>query len=50
MNRYKIIATDLDGTLFDSQKRVSPENRAAIREITKRGIAVVPSSMGTFAR
>ena len=49
MNRYKIIATDLDGTLFDSQKRVSPENRAAIREITKRGIAVVPSSGRTLS-
>ena len=49
MKRYKIIATDLDGTLFDSQKRVSPENRAAIRALTELGIAVVPSSGRTLS-
>ena len=41
---YKIIATDLDGTLFNSQGKISDENFEAIKELTDRGILVVPAS------
>lgn len=41
---YKIIATDLDGTLFNSQGKISEENLEAIKELTDLGILVVPAS------
>ena len=44
MNTYKIISTDLDGTLFDEKGHISAENEAAIRELTARGVLVVPNS------
>ena len=44
MPRYKIIATDLDGTLLNSQGTVSEENLAAIHEMTEMGVFFVPSS------
>ncbi|MBQ2757302.1 MAG: HAD family phosphatase [Clostridia bacterium] len=44
MSSYKIISTDLDGTLFDEHGRISPENEAAIRELCARGVLVVPNS------
>lgn len=44
MSTYKIISTDLDGTLFDEKGRISPENDAAIKELTARGVLVVPNS------
>lgn len=48
MPRYKIIATDLDGTLFDSRGAISEENVAAIRALTEKGVWVVPSSGRTL--
>ncbi|MBQ4273376.1 MAG: HAD hydrolase family protein, partial [Clostridia bacterium] len=44
MSSYKIISTDLDGTLFDEHGRISPENEAAIKELCARGVLVVPNS------
>lgn len=44
MSTYKIISTDLDGTLFDEHGGISPENEAAIRELHERGVLVVPNS------
>lgn len=47
---------DLDGTLFDDEKRVSPENRAAIESFVKQGgkfgVATgrAPSIIGTIER
>ena len=41
---YKIIASDMDGTLLNTQGVVSPENLAAIHEMTERGILFVPAS------
>ena len=38
MLKYKIIATDLDGTLLDHDCRVSEENFAAIRALTEKGV------------
>ena len=36
----KLIALDIDGTLLDSQSRLSPENAAAIAQIVERGVRV----------
>ena len=41
---YKLIASDLDGTLLNSEQNASPENLEAIREITRRGVKFVPST------
>lgn len=37
----KLLALDLDGTLFNSQKEISPDNRRAIAKARERGIKVV---------
>lgn len=41
---YKIITTDLDGTLLNKEGKVSPENWEAIRQLHEMGIYVVPAS------
>ena len=41
--RIRIIALDLDGTLLDSQKRLSDANRCALEEATAKGILIVPT-------
>ncbi len=41
---YRIFFTDLDGTLLDSQKQVSPALRALLGRMTKRGKRLVLSS------
>ncbi len=38
---YKLLATDLDGTLFSSDGGISECNRRAIREASERGVHVV---------
>lgn len=43
----KLIACDLDGTLLDSQGRLSPENLDAIRRMTDKAIALCPPAAGT---
>lgn len=40
----KIISLDLDGTLLDSQKRLSEENRAALEEAAAKGVHIVPTT------
>lgn len=42
MEKYKLIACDLDGTLVDSEGRISEENRRAIGRLAERGIYFVP--------
>ncbi|MCZ8522362.1 MULTISPECIES: Cof-type HAD-IIB family hydrolase [Paenibacillus] len=44
MQRYKLIALDLDGTLLTDDKSISAENRAAILEATDRGVTVAFST------
>lgn len=44
MKNYKVVVSDLDGTLLDDDKKISPENFDAIREMTDRGINFVASS------
>ena len=43
-NDIRIIALDLDGTLLDSQKRLSEVNRAALERAAAKGIHVVPTT------
>jgi len=40
----RIVALDLDGTLLDSQKRLSEGNRAALERVAKAGVMVVPTT------
>lgn len=42
MTEIKLIALDLDGTLLDSQKRLSSGNRAALLKCMDHGIWIVP--------
>lgn len=44
MPKYKIVASDLDGTLFNTAVEVSEENLAAIKEMDEMGVHFVPSS------
>ena len=45
----KILALDLDGTLLNSQKRLSERNRAALERAAAHGVEVVPTT-GRFFR
>ena len=44
MDDIKIIALDLDGTLLDSEKRLSEVNRAALERAAKKGVLIVPTT------
>lgn len=49
MSRYKAVASDLDGTLFNKEMRVSEENLSAIEKIAKLGVEFVPTTGRTLA-
>ena len=42
--RIRLIALDLDGTLLDSQKRLSEANRAALARAAEAGALIVPTT------
>lgn len=44
MSRYKLIALDMDGTLLTEDKKVSEENKAALRAARDAGITVIFST------
>ena len=44
MAEIKIIALDLDGTLLDSEKRLSEVNRDALARATEKGVLIVPTT------
>ena len=46
---YRLLASDLDGTLLDRSGRISKENWDAIAEMTKRGVYFVPASGRCFS-
>lgn len=48
MRSYRIVASDLDGTLFDAHAEISVENREAIKELNRRGVQFVPCTGRTF--
>lgn len=49
MKHYKIVASDLDGTLLNNQGKVSEENKKAIDELLAEGVHFVPCSGRTFS-
>ena len=49
MNEIKLIALDLDGTLFDNSGQISPTNKKEIEIAIKKGIAVVISTGRPFS-
>ncbi len=44
MDGIRILALDLDGTLLDSGKNLTPGNRAALEDAAAKGILVVPTT------
>lgn len=44
MSEIKIIGLDLDDTLFNSAKEITPRTMAAIQEAARRGITVLPAT------
>ena len=44
MGKIRLIAFDLDGTLFNDKKEVTPENFAALERAANMGIEIVPST------
>ena len=48
-SQYKMVASDLDGTLLNSKKQISQENQVAIEELQKRNIHFVPASGRAWA-
>ncbi len=42
--KYKLVASDLDGTMLDNNSNASYENLLAVSEITKKGVCFVPCS------
>ena len=40
----RVIALDLDGTLFNSQKEVSQHTKDVLEECSRRGIIVMPAT------
>ena len=49
MKKYKVVVSDLDGTLLNEKKEISEENLLAIREMTERGVHFVASSGRCFS-
>ena len=44
MAEIKIVALDLDGTLLDSEKRLSEANRKALERAAEKGVLIVPTT------
>jgi len=44
MKKYKVVVSDLDGTLLNNKKEISDENKAAIIKMRELGIPFVASS------
>ena len=44
MRNIRLIALDLDGTLLNSDKKLTPENEAALRRASEAGIEIVPAT------
>jgi len=45
---YKLVAMDLDGTLFNPAREISPKNQKAIESLKERGVYVVIASGRTY--
>lgn len=42
MKDIRLVALDLDGTVFNDKKEITPRTLAAIRAACARGVAVLP--------
>lgn len=49
MKNYKIVASDLDGTLLNNKSKVSNENILAINKLLKMGVHFVPATGRSFS-
>ena len=49
MKKYKIVCSDLDGTLLDSNGKASAQNLRAIEQLAARGVIFVPSTGRAFS-
>ena len=47
--KYKLLALDMDGTVLNSQKKISPRTKSAIDDLLKRGVQVVVSTGRGYA-
>lgn len=48
MKEYKLVASDLDGTLLRNDQSLSPENAAAIEEMARQGVEFALSTGRTY--
>lgn len=48
MPDIRLIALDLDGTVFDDEKRITPRTLAAMRAALDKGVAVIPATGRTL--
>ena len=39
--QYKVLALDLDGTLTNTEKVITPRTKAALQEAARRGVCIV---------
>lgn len=44
MSKYRLLAVDMDGTLLNSQKKITPRTVTALAELASRGVYVVTST------
>ena len=44
MTQYKVVALDLDGTLTNSDKVITPRTQAALEEAARQGVRIVLAS------
>lgn len=49
MYKYKLIATDLDGTLLNNEGKISVENRKALAALEKKGVHLSVATGRTYA-
>ena len=42
--KYKALALDLDGTLINSEKKLSTQNKKAVMEAAERGVHIILAS------
>ena len=42
--RYKLLALDIDGTLTNSQKQITPKTKAALMAAQEKGVRLVLAS------
>ena len=49
MSEIKLLALDLDGTLFTKDKQVTAENRAALKAAEAKGVHVVITTAQIFS-